>query len=535
MIKKVVLIAILVCILVSTAFGRPLTLNEIQHATCRVTAGNGMGTGTCVGEDDHNYYVLTNAHVIGQARNVYLEFFKSGYKTNKLTASVVWKSFYERSDYDFAICAIPKSVFGKHPPRVIHLAPRGYISEPGNYIASMGCPNGHWVQGWEGHVTKDSNSRILFTPAPVGGQSGSGLIMLVRDKTGELHSRVGAVLTWRIGQINAVGGAIPVSQLYKAMGGETSSANQIPVSYRPVSTRETYILGSDGKVYVGKEDLTTGMLYVTLPSGVTSVRHLGPNYKNSNGCPPGGSPNSSGCPPGGCPPGDMCPPSRTPWQPFGGILNPRPDPYSPPSAPAPSNPSNPYGNIDPPDIAPSWPVPETEPSQPIPVPETPETVSDDEEPQLGFFGRLRERMSGFAGGLMMGIGIGLLSLIWNKFIRKRLVIGIDNVQDLIQGKIGKKYGYDAGVKSRDLMEGVEESLLGFFDDFFNKEKSQQKIERAKLRGKLASRVTNGERPIRGSAREAIDVLKALADDPAEKTVDIETVKKVMSLLDKLPE
>lgn len=238
----------------------PLSLNEIGQATCRVDSGGGLGSGTCVHEDEKNIYVLTNAHVVSRSNKVSLEFFRAGLKTNKIPADVIWRRKVASSDVDFAILKVSKSYFGKYPPRIIPLASPSHKIKQGDYIAAGGCPNGRWLQLWEGQATSNNNSRVIFTPPPVSGQSGSGVIIVVKGSSGEYFSRVGAILTWRLGglsnvwdsngnNIAAKGGAIPISTLHASLNNKVGfTPTLVPLSYRHIK-KEQYGLGSDGRCY----------------------------------------------------------------------------------------------------------------------------------------------------------------------------------------------------------------------------------------------------------------------------------------------
>jgi hypothetical protein len=519
MFRKIILMAAILLSTWGIAEAKPLNLNEIQQAVCRVTASQGFeqakGTGTCIGETSDGYYILTNAHVVGRASSVNLEFFRGGYKTGFIPAKVVWTAYNRNSSHDFAVCKVDKQYFGKYPPRIIRLAPSDYKLQEGYYIASMGCPGGRWAQGWEGHIKFDENNRVIFAPAPIGGQSGSSLVVCIPDNKGELHSRVGAVLTWRFGDgTDATGGAIPIKHLYAAMDGRMPSYN-VSHKYTEIA-RRAYFLGTDGQVYIGTED-DYGHLHVTYPPNVTTQKYLGLNNPYSVG----------GCEPFGCP---------SPFQ----RRQPQPQPQPQPRP----QPGNPYGTT-PPDITAPWPGAEKPnpevPGVVVPTPEddvqdTPNTedkVKDTPDTsETTLVGIVAGKANNFAGGILAGIGLGFFGLFWHNFLRKRLVYGIDNIQDLIQKKVAKKWGPEAGLRARDMLEGVEEAIMGGIDDFVEDEEATKKVNLNKVRGTLAHRVQNGHQRITGTAKEVVAAVESLANDPEVSEVSADTAAKIKEVLSK---
>lgn len=499
--------AMMVCLTLtwSVADARPLSLNEITEGVCRVTAQQGsgmfgrgntaMGSGTVVGETQNTYYVLTNAHVVGNASTVKLEFWRGGRKTVPLNAKVIWKRQIERSDIDFAVCEIDKSAFGKYPPRVIPLAPKDYRAKAGYYICAVGCDSGRWARGWEGYLDKDENTRIVFTPSPVGGQSGSGVMVLIPDEDGELHTRVGAILTWRTGhatsEADSFGAAIPAHRIYDVLGGNMTDYHRVPVSWVELSANHCAMaLCSNGRLYP---------TYITAEGRVACDHPVGTkiidwNYNDMCNCPYCG--------------GNHGTPSQGP---FGGRLNPF---QAPAPNPNPGGDANPYGTT-PPDITSPWPTPggededEEEEDNSSPFVSPKKKISE-----IGFFGRLREKVTGFGGGLAAGLGLWMLGLVWSKFLRKRVVQGVDTVQDRIEKLIRDRHGKEAGKYARELMEGVEESLLAVVDSVIETKMLSDKKAVASMKGKLAGRVTNGETEVMKASKAQILAAIAQAEQEA---------------------
>lgn len=487
MIKKILFSIFFVLSLNISAYvhAQPLNLNQILQSVCKVNASGSYGTGTCVGEDATNYFVLTNGHVVSRARNknVYLNFYRSGYKTGDIPAKVVWSAYKPRTDVDFAIIAVEKRWFGSHSPRIIPLAPPAYKIKSGYYIAGAGCPSSRWAQGWEGHITKLEKRRVIFTPTPVGGQSGTGIMVLVQDKNGQWHTRLGAILTWRIGNATidslAVGGAIPISKFYEVAFGNVNY-NTIPVYYHPIS----YALGSDNKLYKVYID-ATGKKSVNLPYNVSVLSW---DYRNN-----GFFDN---------------------WRP--GPL-PRPNPSPNPKTP---EPGNPYGKT-PPSIGAPWPGSQNgngngnsqdndTPSDKLDelqmenaqlrsqissleqqLSNTNKVTETETTEKTGFFTNLRNRLSNFAGGLATGMGIILLGVIWQVFLKKRIVKRVDSLQDYIEHRVTKQFGKEYGKEAREMMEGVEEAVMGILDAVFQNLRSDKKVLKTTTKKELNNTLRNG--------------------------------------------
>ncbi len=225
----------------SVSFAEPLTLNEVMESVCRINNGRGWGTGTCIAEDEKDYYILTNAHVVGGARTVNVEFFRWGYKTQPLPARVTWRRL--QGTLDAAIVRVDKRYFGDYGPRIIPLAPEGYQVRSGDYIMAAGCPQARWVQGWEGRIIGNDRSRVLFGPPPVGGQSGTGIMVVMKDEDDEFHTRVGVLLAWSVS--GRRGGGVSLDTLYNAINGRTTF-DELPDDYLPVSENKMVPIFKDG-------------------------------------------------------------------------------------------------------------------------------------------------------------------------------------------------------------------------------------------------------------------------------------------------
>lgn len=147
------------------------SITDCIDATCRVTAGNGKGSG-CAYERSKGYvYVLTAAHVVGQEQNVTCEFWRAGHRSRPLGGTVVQRS----TNADAAVIAIPEASFEGVIPCVIPVAPRDYVVEPGSTLTSVGCAKGAWSTGWKGHALTSRGEDLYFVPTPANGRSGSAI------------------------------------------------------------------------------------------------------------------------------------------------------------------------------------------------------------------------------------------------------------------------------------------------------------------------------------------------------------------------
>lgn len=280
-IKKVITVIVLIFCFNINLIAKPLTLNEVLEASCRISVSGAIGSGTCIAKNDQHYIFLTNGHVVKNSKKAHIELFKDGYKSYKVPATVI-KSFWQnRTDEDFALLAVDRKYLYKCPPKVIPLVSLNYNIST-TYVYSAGSPEGRWLSGWEGRIEEKQNFRLVFSPPPADGQSGSGLLVNVADKNGELHTRVAGVITFRTGDSGmfqnprdengfpkAKGIALSISILYSLLGYTKTSykVSPIPHHYVPAKKEEVkkcsrcgrslqnHALGSDGQYYcVHKDD-----------------------------------------------------------------------------------------------------------------------------------------------------------------------------------------------------------------------------------------------------------------------------------------
>ena len=222
------------------ASAQPLTIDQALDAVCRVNTNDGRGSGTVFQEDEENYYVLTNGHVIGRARRGHLEFFQDGYKSAMIPFKTEYVAYEEGTALDLAIVSVKKKYFGRYPPRVIPLAPKGTKIGANDLVMAGGCPSAQWACAWKGRVIRNSGAVVSFNAAPIGGQSGSGVLILIKDDKGEIHTRLGVLLAWRVGDgawtddgPNDYGAGLSLKQIYDIIEGN-GQGHPIETSYNLV-------------------------------------------------------------------------------------------------------------------------------------------------------------------------------------------------------------------------------------------------------------------------------------------------------------
>ncbi|MDD4888289.1 MAG: trypsin-like peptidase domain-containing protein [Phycisphaerae bacterium] len=172
------------------------TMSDCIDATCRITAPDGgRGTGCVFERSQGAVYVLTAAHVVGNARRVECEFWRQGHQSAPLPGVVVLRVANDQTDA--AVIAVDQSHFGGALPPAIPLAPRDFVVGAGQTLTSVGCAGGAWSTGWKGHALGYDGGDLCFVPAPAMGRSGSALfdaegeriVGVVRART--LNSRQG--------------------------------------------------------------------------------------------------------------------------------------------------------------------------------------------------------------------------------------------------------------------------------------------------------------------------------------------------------
>ena len=154
------------------------SMDDCFRATCRINVSGGQdetkGTG-CVFDSDTggNVWILTCRHVVNSGTQYKLDFWSEGgpqfEPVNATLAFLV-------PQCDSAVLTVPREVFGSNVPTAIPLSQHSPAA--GEKITSVGCANGSWATGWQGHVLGYSTSRepaMHFLPVPADGRSGSAI------------------------------------------------------------------------------------------------------------------------------------------------------------------------------------------------------------------------------------------------------------------------------------------------------------------------------------------------------------------------
>ena len=163
--------AILLLLLLPTT--SKANLEDVGNATCKVYSDSGTGSGVVFLENETDYFVLTAGHIVylpdgSLDKTIELEFFINGFKSKKITSIVDHALLLDGTTY--------------------------------------GCPAGRWPSGQKGHVLYYHPSRLIVTPNPIGGRSGSGVF----DEKGE---KIIGIIIWKDGT------AVPAAKIKKLLTG----------------------------------------------------------------------------------------------------------------------------------------------------------------------------------------------------------------------------------------------------------------------------------------------------------------------------
>lgn len=227
--KKLIFFILVAAIAVSAnaaEFRRAQTLEDVHHATFRVSVAGARGTATFVGVDERGAILLTNHHVVSNSKTAVVEGW-GHFEKRQLKGVVDWRCYDKDEPYDFAEIVVDENELKRmYDPPFVALAGDDCDLDDAQFI-SAGAPRGAHVTAWKGvELGKYNNRTIMFSPPPAPGQSGS---LLVAKIDGEWWGV--AVLTWRFGRDgddSATGGAIPISLYYQARGAVTKSPAASP-------------------------------------------------------------------------------------------------------------------------------------------------------------------------------------------------------------------------------------------------------------------------------------------------------------------
>jgi len=292
---KRLLMALCLIFAVATAVNaKPLTMEQVLEGTCRIASQKSSGkwhtgTGTCIAEDKEKYWLFTNGHVVDNSQAYRVYFFRNGYRSKGFTGTLEWKNFRHNTNVDFALVTVKKADVGKYfKPRIIPLADEDAVIKRDTFFVTGTCPMGLDALVRQGRVYATENWRFYISEV-LPGQSGSGILINVKDKKGELHTKIGGVITWRIaiersGKKIVLGGVIPIKVIRTVMAGKPYQPHAIPSNFMysvaeseicwPLNVEskvapngtpflDAYVLGTDGCFYLRNSDGS-----VTVPPGV---------------------------------------------------------------------------------------------------------------------------------------------------------------------------------------------------------------------------------------------------------------------------
>jgi hypothetical protein len=156
-------------------------LSHAQKVTCKIMAGpSAVLTGVVIAVDEQFVYTITAGHgwpgPVGMS--CFTRFYHNGYESAPLKATLIFKVYNPVTTEDLAMVRTPVSEFEGYPvpTEIAELAGEDYKVKDGDKLITYGCPSGKWPRGIVGHSLKTfKKDRIRFSPAPEGGQSGSGI------------------------------------------------------------------------------------------------------------------------------------------------------------------------------------------------------------------------------------------------------------------------------------------------------------------------------------------------------------------------
>ncbi len=270
----------------------------VVKASCRITATDGRaqnrGSGIVIKETQGSYYVLTCGHVLDGCNSFAVEFFRDGFISAKVPASLVSTRYVTDTTVDAAILMVSKDRMLGYKPNVISLAPSTYQSKPQTPIFGAGCPQGKWVQYWESRINKNYGNAVGFNMSPVSGQSGSGILTVIGNKP-----YVIGIVTWSTEDGPNGGGGVSVSRIYECIYGNPAR-DTIPIKHRIVADKaiDTTELdetckrcGLPRSQHYAKieQDGTTGHYCLKCKThGLYYNQHLHQGMQESQFCGPGG-------------------------------------------------------------------------------------------------------------------------------------------------------------------------------------------------------------------------------------------------------
>ena len=205
-----------------------LTMEDAHRCAFRVVASSNGSTATQVGSGatiarlKNEWLGATNAHVVDGCGVFAMQYFGDG-RPVCVDAKLVGKYYDSSRGLDFALLAASRSALDAYDPPIAPLAPpeRARL-DAASPILSVGCPEAREPQAWKGRVTGQFGEVRQFKPAPLQGQSGSGILQF-SPEIGAYETR--ALVTYRTDPSAlkdadfdaAEGGALEFALLYDAL------------------------------------------------------------------------------------------------------------------------------------------------------------------------------------------------------------------------------------------------------------------------------------------------------------------------------
>lgn len=256
----------------SVEFRRAETMEDAHSASCRINAGNSRGTGTFFLASGSTAYIVTCQHVVGSTVDISTDFWSNSVKQN-IKGRVLWRYIDATVPVDVAIIGVDAETLKREvDPAYVPLAGSDARPTVNGFIVSSGAPDGRFTQAWKGKIVEYyQDATAIFSPPPVPGQSGSGIMEYI---DGELY--ITGILTWLIGEKgrdDSKGGAIPVANIYKAAKKGKRAPTALEKNISPIPPNATEC--SELLDAVNDEIFTPEIIFYTSP-GCAACKSIEP-------------------------------------------------------------------------------------------------------------------------------------------------------------------------------------------------------------------------------------------------------------------
>ncbi len=158
-------------------------IGEALESVVKVYTDKAAMTGVCYKEDGKYYYILSAGHGLKKSKNCFVRSFYEGYESHEMRAEVIKLDFVETpinreqiKINDLAVIRLSKRELQRfQKPKVIPLAKSDFLLETHTRIFSAGSPYFKHPVGWFGHINRNVEDNVYFSPKVAPGQSGSPL------------------------------------------------------------------------------------------------------------------------------------------------------------------------------------------------------------------------------------------------------------------------------------------------------------------------------------------------------------------------